>query len=118
MLLPIRHGAVLRSFHSLALNDGVRPRRHGIISKFFLEENMEDAGTLINGMLSIKNLWAAIVYSLLGIIVLALSFFAFDRLTPGNLWVEIVQNKNVALAVTAGAMILAMAQIIAAAIQG
>lgn len=77
-----------------------------------------DSTTIVNSVLSIKNLGAAVIYSFLGIIVLALSFYVFDRMTPGKFWQEIIENKNVALAITAGAMILAMAQIIAAAIHG
>jgi len=57
-------------------------------------------------------------FSVVGLFVLWVSFWVFDKITPGNLWKEIVEEKNIALAITAGAMTLAIAQIIAAAIHG
>lgn len=67
-------------------------------------------------LINIKYIVAAIVFSGIGIVVLAVSFIIFDKLTPGNLWKEIVEEQNVALAITTAAMTLAIAQIIAAAI--
>ena len=69
-------------------------------------------------LLSMRFVGAAIGYSALGLVILLVSFVIFDKLTPGNLWKEIVEEHNVALAITAGAMTLAIAQIIAAAIHG
>lgn len=68
--------------------------------------------------INLKYIAGAVVYSLLGIVILAFAFVVFDKLTPGNLGKEIVEEKNIALAITAGAMILAIAQIIASAIHG
>lgn len=65
-----------------------------------------------------KNTLAAIGYSGLGLLILALSFWVFDLITPGNLWKEIVEEQNTALAITTGAMILGMSWIIASAIHG
>lgn len=70
--------------------------------------------TLINA----KYVTAAIVYSMLGILILAVAFIIFDKLTPGNLWKEVVEKQNVALAIIAAAMMLAMAHIISSAIHG
>lgn len=67
-------------------------------------------------LINIKYIVAAIVFSAIGIVVLALSFIIFDKLTPGNLWKEIVEEQNIALAITTAAMTLAIAQIISAAI--
>lgn len=72
-------------------------------------------GDPMNGM---RLALSAVGFSILGLVLLALSFVAFDKLTPGNLWKEIVEEHNVALAIAAGAMTLAMGQIIAAAIHG
>jgi putative membrane protein len=69
-------------------------------------------------IINIHYVVSALVFSAIGLAVLAVSFKVFDLMTPGDLWKEIVENKNVGLAITAGAMILAMAQIIAAAIHG
>jgi putative membrane protein len=69
-------------------------------------------------VINFKYIINAIIYSILGLIILGGSFILFDKITPGNLWKEIVEEQNVALAITAGAMTLAIAQIIASAIHG
>jgi putative membrane protein len=58
------------------------------------------------------------IFSLLGVVVFWLSFVAIDRLTPYDLWKEISQDRNVALAIIVGAMSLGICTIIAAAIHG
>lgn len=62
------------------------------------------------------NLLAALVFAVLGIVTLVLSFIVFDRLTPYDLWREIVEKQNVALALLAGLGLLGLSIIIAAAI--
>jgi putative membrane protein len=69
-------------------------------------------------VISFKYIINAIIYSVLGLIILGGSFILFDKITPGNLWKEIVEEQNIALAITVGAMTLAIAQIIASAIHG
>jgi uncharacterized membrane protein YjfL (UPF0719 family) len=64
----------------------------------------------------LRNLVAAAVFALLGIVVLGLSFVVLDRLSPYSLWAEIVEHKNTALATFAGLALLAIGIIIAAAI--
>ena len=64
----------------------------------------------------IGNLVNALVYSLLGIFIFALSFMLIDKMTPYHLWKEIVEDKNLALAVMIGAVSLGMCIIIAAAV--
>jgi putative membrane protein len=61
---------------------------------------------------------AAVVYSLLGMVILAFSFLVFDWLTPGKLWNEIAVEKNLPLAIALAATTLAVGQIIASAIHG
>ena len=58
----------------------------------------------------------AIVYAFLGIVIFALSFVAIDKMTPHDLWKEIIEEKNIALAIIVGFMALAMGIIIAAAV--
>ena len=58
----------------------------------------------------------AIVYAVLGIVIFALSFVTIDKLTPHDLWKEIIEQKNIALAIIVGFMALAMGIIIAAAV--
>lgn len=69
-------------------------------------------------MLQVKYIFGAIFYSLLGLMILGIAFKIFDKMTPGELWVEIVREKNLPMAIVTGAMILAIAQIIASAIHG
>jgi putative membrane protein len=69
-------------------------------------------------IIKIQYITSAIVFSVIGIIVLTIAFIIFDRLTPGNLWKEVVEKQNIALAIVASAMMLALSQIIASAIHG
>ena len=63
-----------------------------------------------------QHLVAALVYALLGIVVFVLSFVVLDKLTPGSLWREIIDEHNTALAVMVGAISIGLSIIIAAAI--
>ncbi|MDR0564861.1 MAG: DUF350 domain-containing protein [Azoarcus sp.] len=58
----------------------------------------------------------SLLYSLLGIVVFWVAFFILDKITPQNLWREIVEHKNQPLATVIAAMCLGVAIIIAAAI--
>ena len=58
----------------------------------------------------------AIVYAALGILIFVVAFLIIDKMTPYHLWKEIVEDKNVALAVLVGAMSIGMCIIIAAAV--
>lgn len=64
----------------------------------------------------LQNLGAAAVYALLGIVLFVLAFFAIERMTPGTLWRELIEEHNTALAIVVGALALGMSIIIAAAI--
>lgn len=69
-------------------------------------------------VLAFKYVWSAVVYSIVGLAILGVSFFVFDKVTPGNLWKEVVEEKNVALAITVAAWTLAIAHIIASSLHG
>lgn len=60
----------------------------------------------------------SMVYALIGVIVFWLCFIIVDKLTPYHLWDEIVEKKNVALAIVVGAMCIAIGLIVAAAVHG
>lgn len=66
--------------------------------------------------IQINNVVNAIVYAAIGIVIFAGSFLVLDKITPYNLWKEIVQEHNVALAILLGAMSLGLCVIIAAAV--
>lgn len=62
---------------------------------------------------------SSLVYSGIGIFVLLVSFGIMELLTPKhNLRMEIMENKNVAVAIFAGFFMMAIAIIIASAIHG
>jgi putative membrane protein len=58
----------------------------------------------------------AAVFATLGILLFVIAFAIVDKLTPYDLWKEIVEEKNMALALLVGLMSLGMCVIIAAAV--
>ena len=60
----------------------------------------------------------SIVYALIGVLVFLICFVIVDKLTPYHLWTEIVDKKNVALAIVLGAVCIAVGLIVAAAVHG
>jgi putative membrane protein len=64
----------------------------------------------------ITNIVAAVIFAVLGIVTFIVAFVAIDRLTPFNLWKEIVEDQNSALAILIGLIALGISVIIAAAI--
>lgn len=62
--------------------------------------------------------FGSILFALIGVLVFWISFIVVDKLTPYDLWSEIVKKQNMALAVVVGAMCIAIGMIVAAAIHG
>ena len=60
--------------------------------------------------------FGSILYALVGVLVFWISFVIIDKLTPYDLWAEIVEEKNLALAIVVGAMCIAIGLIVAAAL--
>ena len=58
------------------------------------------------------------VFALIGVLVFWICFLIIDKLTPYDLWAELVEKQNVALAIVVGAMCLAIGLIVAAAVHG
>jgi putative membrane protein len=67
---------------------------------------------------TIPVLLAALLYSVVGMLVLCIGFFIFDALTPGKLWEDIRDKQNMAVAQFAGLFALGLSIIVAAAIHG
>ena len=61
-------------------------------------------------------LFNAVVYSVLGIIIFNPAFIIIDKMTPYDLWREICQERNTALAIMVGAMSIGVCIIIASAV--
>jgi putative membrane protein len=70
----------------------------------------------MKGIVDWNTVLASLIYAGLGILILIISFVIIEKLAPQNLWKEVSQNKNTALAMMASAYILAVAIIIASAI--
>jgi putative membrane protein len=62
--------------------------------------------------------FGSILYALIGVVVFWVSFIIVDKLTPYDLWAEIIEKKNVALAIVVGSMCIAIGLIVAAAVHG
>lgn len=58
----------------------------------------------------------ALVFAVLGVVILVASFMLWDKITPYDLWKEIIEKHNTALAIFAGFMALGIAIIVAAAV--
>ncbi|GAB1385369.1 hypothetical protein MASR1M59_05170 [Melaminivora sp.] len=58
----------------------------------------------------------SIVYAIVGVVVFWLCFVIIDKITPADLWREIVEKQNQALALVVAAMCLGISIIVAAAI--
>jgi uncharacterized membrane protein YjfL (UPF0719 family) len=54
--------------------------------------------------------------TLIGVVIFWLCFIIIDKITPYDLWREIVENQNKALAMVVAAMCLGISIIVAAAI--
>lgn len=65
-----------------------------------------------------QNLANSLIFSLLGVVVFWVCFIVIDKLTPYDLWGEIVKENNTSLAIVVAAMCLGIAIIVASAIHG
>jgi uncharacterized membrane protein YjfL (UPF0719 family) len=65
-----------------------------------------------------ETLVLSVAFAVTGLLTFLLCFWIVDKLTPGDLWKELVQNKNTAVAQFFGFIALGMSIIIAAAIHG
>ena len=69
-------------------------------------------------MLTTDIFLATLVYAVVGIVIFIASFVLVDLLTPGKLWAEIIERKNMAVALLAGAVAIGISNIIAAVMHG
>ena len=63
-------------------------------------------------------IFGSVLYALIGVLIFWISFIVIDKLTPYDLWDEIVGKRNTALAIVVGAMCLSIGLIVAASIHG
>ena len=60
--------------------------------------------------------FGSMLYAVMGVVIFWISFLIIDKLTPYDLWNEIIGKKNLALAVVVGAMCIAIGMIVAASV--
>lgn len=60
----------------------------------------------------------SVLYSIIGLAVFCLGFVIIDKLTPYDMWEQLVKEKNVALAIVIGSVSFGLCLIIAAAVHG
>ena len=64
----------------------------------------------------LHNALAAVIFAIIGVVLFIIAFMVFDKLTPGSLWKELIEDQNTAIGVLMGAVAIALAIIIAAAV--
>ncbi len=62
--------------------------------------------------------FGSMLYALGGVAIFWICFVVVDKITPYDLWAEIIEKKNVALAIVVGAMCVAIGLIISGAVHG
>ena len=65
--------------------------------------------------MSLMAIGGTLLYALLGVLIFWLSFIVVDKLTPYKLWEEIVEHRNLALAIVVAAKGIAIGLSVAAA---
>jgi uncharacterized membrane protein YjfL (UPF0719 family) len=69
-----------------------------------------------------ERLWHGVadtlIYTFLGLIMMVIAFKVKDALLPGDLGKQLIEEKNVAMAIVTAAFIIGISLIIAAAISG
>lgn len=67
--------------------------------------------------LHVSHIVSSLLYSVIGIIIFVLALLIIDKVTPYSIHKEIEEEKNVALGLVIGSMLIGLAIIISAAIQ-
>ena len=62
--------------------------------------------------------FGSILYAMIGVGIFWISFIIIDWITPYKLWEEIIEKRNVALAIVVAATSISIGLIVAAAIHG
>jgi putative membrane protein len=62
--------------------------------------------------------FGSILFAFVGVFVFWICFVIIDKLTPYDLWAELVEKRNLALAIVVAAMCLGISIIVAAAVHG
>ena len=63
-------------------------------------------------------IFGSMLYAFVGVFIFWVCFVIIDKVTPYRLWDEIVEKKNLALAIVVGSMCIAIGLIVSAAVHG
>lgn len=63
-------------------------------------------------------IFGSILYALIGVLIFWVCFVVVDKITPYRLWEEIIEKKNLALAIVVGSLCIAIGMIVSAAVHG
>ena len=63
-------------------------------------------------------IFGSILYALIGVVIFWVCFVIVDKITPYDLWGEIIEKKNLALAIVVGSICIAIGMIVSAAVHG
>ncbi len=69
-------------------------------------------------LLDLDHILAVLVYSVLGIVIMVLTFVIIDWISPRDLWGEIADKQNRATAILFAGLLIGISIIIAAALVG
>ncbi|MEO7742513.1 MAG: DUF350 domain-containing protein [Usitatibacter sp.] len=58
----------------------------------------------------------SVIYSVIGVVLVIVAFVIVDKITPYDLWKELIENRNQPLATVVAAFCIAIAIIVAASI--
>ncbi len=72
----------------------------------------------MDAFINLKDVTGSILFSLLGLILFTIAFVVFDRITPGNLWKEILETQNTAAAIVVAALVIGISIIVGMSIHG
>lgn len=67
--------------------------------------------------LALSTIMATILYGIIGITMLVGGFWIVDKIIPTEIWGEIVEKKNTALAITVAGFVIAMGVIIGSVVR-
>jgi putative membrane protein len=93
-----------------------------LVESYAIHSVAESATNMLALVVPMENLRVVLVstliFVLLGIIIFTLAFLLIVKATPFSVRKEIEEDQNVALAIVIGAVIIGIALIVSAAIQG
>ncbi len=72
----------------------------------------------MDAFINLKDVTGSILFSLLGLILFTIAFVVFDRITPGDLWSEILEKQNSAAAIVVAALVIGISIIVGMSIHG